>query len=381
MARKGTVTPPALTKSGVSPIVTEFQNACKLNGLQDEEVITEWSNLLGQSDTEIRLVNRTLTPQLGKILLRLFQRYQKIQKIHFYACYFQDLVFWGKLATDLQARSAVSQLFLDYAPIPRDLVTQFLMVSSIDFLSLRGNQCVTSYDFLTGHPGRFSESINCFYQCLASSTLKALDLSGCHLGNDGAKAIASVLFFTTHLRCLNLTGNRISDLGAIALAGALAGHTLTAQEVEVRERLANEEANQRVNDDGGGLLKGKGKGKKPVKKPAVKSKKGQTTKTISAKSLSFDPNSPIIPALLAKWSTVIVKDDGTEVLPGNSTLSTLTLDDNGITGIGLSALVEMLKGNTKLVNFSVEGNPDIDRAEAQKIARRYVPPPPPTPPA
>jgi hypothetical protein len=380
MARKGTATPPLLSKTGFPPIVAEFQNACKLNGLQDEEMIAEWSNLLSQSDTEIRLVNRTLTPQLGKILLRLFQRYQKLLKINLYACYFQDLNFYGKFATDLQARSSVSQLFLDYAPIPRDLVTPFLLVPSIDFLSLRGNQCVTSYDFLTGHPGRFSESINCFYQCLAQSTLKALDLSGCHLGNDGAKAIASVLFFTSNLRCVNLTGNRISDVGAVALAGALGGHVLTPQEVEVRARLANEESKQRVNDDGGGLLKGK-KGKKPPKKPAVKSKKGQPTKTISAKSLSFDPSSPIIPALLSKWSTVLVKEDGTEILPGNSTLSTLTLDDNGITGIGLAALVEMLKGNTRLVNFSVDGNPDIDRAEAQKIARRYVPPPPPTPPA
>jgi hypothetical protein len=261
--------------------------------------------------------------------------------------------------------------------MPRDAISPFLLAPNLDFLSLRGSQCITHYDYASGASRPFTDSTSFFYRTLAATALKAIDLSGCHIGDDGARALASALFFTSSLRCVNLARNRIGDPGASALAASLSRYTLTNQESEIHDHLVYEDSKQKISDDGSGLLKRK-KGGKP-KKPPAKAKKGQPQKTLNARTVSFDPNSPVGPAVLEKWQTVVVMEDGTKVLPGNTTVTTLLLDDNLVTGLGLMALSEMLRNNQKIVNFSILGNPDIALEEAMAVARKYSPPPPSTP--
>jgi hypothetical protein len=368
--------PPAPTKSGLTPVVTEFQNACRFFSYHDEDSIAEWSAFFSSCDRELRLVNKSFTSQFGTILLRFFQRFPKFPRISFYSCYFEDLAFYAKFATDMPKYS-ISQLMFDFPPMPRDSISPFLLAPNLEFLSLRGAQCITHYDYATGAARLFTDSTSLFYRNLAATTLKAIDLSGCHIGDDGACALASALFFTSSLRCLNLTRNRIGDPGASALAASLSHYNLTNQESEIHDHLVYEDSKQKILDDGTGLLKRK-KGGKP-KKTTAKAKKGQPQKTINARAASFDPNSPVGPAVLAKWHTVVVMEDGTKVLPGNTTVTTLLLDDNVVTGLGLMVLSEMLKNNQKIVNFSILGNPDIALEEAMAVARKYYPPPPLTP--
>ena len=357
-------------KVGINPILNEFQNSCRVNGLQDDEEIADWATVLTKTEGEVRIVNRTINAQMAKILLRVFQRFQKLQKLCFYACYFEDPSFFTKFSTDL-AKSSLSQLSFDFAPMTRDQIAPFLLAPNLDLLSLRGNKCIC------GEPGQFTQSMNTFYNNLAFSTLKCVDLSGCRIGDAGAIAIANGLFFNTSLRCINVSGNKIGDAGATAFAHALGQYVLSDQESEIQERLMNEESKQKISDEGGGLVKRKkGAAKPPAKKPP-KPKKGQPQRSAAVRALSFDPDAPVNPAILGKWGSCETLDDGTKILPGNTTLTTLILDDNQITGIGFSKLTEMLRVNTHLVNFSVADNPGIDAESAKKAERRYVPPPPP----
>lgn len=357
-------------KVGINPILNEFQNSCRVFSFQDEEEIADWAAVLTKTEGEVRIVNRTINAQISKILLRVFQRFQKLQKICFYSCFFEDPSFFARFAQDL-AKSSVSQLSFDFAPMTREQLSPFLLTPNLDLLSFRGNRCIC------GAPGEFTASMNTFYNNLAFSTLKCIDLSGCRVGDDGATAIANGLFFNTSLRCLNLTGNKIGDAGATALSHALSQYVLTDQESEIQERLMNEESKQKISDEGGGLVKRKkGGGKPPAKKPP-KPKKGQPQRSAAVRNLSFDPHAPVNPAVLGKWGACETQEDGTKVLPGNTTLTTLILDDNVITGIGFSKLTDMLAVNPRLVNFSVADNPGIEPEAAKKVERRYVPPPPP----
>jgi hypothetical protein len=159
------------------------------------------------------------------------------------------------------------------------------------------------------------------------------------------------------------------------LALALSKYSLTAQESELHDHLTYEESKQKISDEGGGLVKGK-KGKKPKRGSIALKKKGLQTKSLSPRTISFDPNAPVNAAVLAKWHSVVIVSDEVKFLPGNNTLTTLILDDNLVTGIGLATLADMLKVNQKIVNFSIEGNPDLRPADVHALARQYVPPPP-----
>jgi hypothetical protein len=374
MSRHGSRPLAAPKPGGVSPAANEFQNACKFSGLQDEELISEWTTLLTQYEGEMRLMNKTVSSQVSKAILRFLLRYPKFSRVSFFSCYFQDQAFYSKFAADFP-KFGISQLSLDFAPVARDSISPLLLMPNLDLLSVRGNICITGCNYWTGAAGYFSDSLNTFYKNLASSNLKALDLTGCRIGNEGAISIAHTLFFTANLRCINLSSNRIGDSGASCLAAALSSYTLTVQEMEVQEILVNEESKQKLSDEGGGLVKRKKGGKPIIRKGNPKSKKGLPQKTTSVRTLSFDPYALISPAVLAKWNYCVAQEDGTMILPGNMTLTTLILDDNLITERGLSMLSDMLKTNTRLVNFSISANPDIPSEMIQRVTRKCVSPP------
>jgi hypothetical protein len=207
---------------------------------------------------------------------------------------------------------------------------------------------------------------------LATSTIKVLNLYACRIGDDGAIALASALFFNTSLLCISLTGNRIGDVGAVALSNALSFYVLDEQETAIVEKLVDDESKQKFSDEGGWLLK-KRKGQKapPPKKPAGKpTKKSEQTKHPAERAISFDPASLVMPAVLGRWRTCVTLESGQQALPGNTTLTTLILDDNAIGQNGGMALREMLTQNIHIVQFSVANNPDIPNEIAEALARR-----------
>jgi len=358
----------------VNPIVAEFQQSCKVLGFTDEEIISDFCTFLGQSETSLRIVHRNITPALAKVILRVFQKYPKIQQFSMYACICLDASFYKQLATDLM-KSPITNLALNYMSIQTDLITPFLSCQSLDVLSLRGVQSISTYDNVSHEWGPFSTSLNLFFNTLTTSTLKVLNLYGCNLGDAGAFAIANCLYFNTNLKCICLSHNRIGDNGASALASALSSYYLSENENVIVERLMNEESKQKITDEGGSLLKKKKGQKAPNKKAPPKAiKKGQqTSRPITERCLSFDPRAPVIPAILAKWNSCITASNGMKVLPGNTTLTTLLLDENQISHHGAVKLAEMLKANSKLVFFSVNSNPDIEPAEAQQLFRSTLP--------
>lgn len=354
----------------VNPIVAEFQASCKALNFTEEDIMTDISNSLNQSETQIRLTHKNISPALGKVLLRLFQRYQRLQSITLYACVILDPAFLKQLGTDL-VKSPLTSISLDYSPIQREALLPFLNLPSLDVLSLRGNQCLTPYDYISMKQNPFPQTLNAFYNALTTSNLKVLNLYGCHLGDDGTVALANALYFNSSLKCLCLSRNRVGDAGAAALASALSYYTLSEAESAIVDRLMNEESKQRISDEGGSLVKRKKGQKAPPKKapPKTTGKKGQPAKAPTERLLNFDPTTPVMAAVLAKWNTCVTKENGSRVLPGNTTLSTLILDENQITGTGAAKLGEMLKENSHIVHFTIANNPEIEPSEEKSLTR------------
>ncbi|OHT06869.1 hypothetical protein TRFO_25049 [Tritrichomonas foetus] len=364
------------TLKATNPLVSEFQAACKANGFTDEAEVTSISTYLAKCDIEIRFSKKTITPTFAKVLLRLFQKYTKLQRLIFHACYFQDTTFFTKFAADL-IKVQIPQIYFDFCPVQRDLICPFLLLPNLDALSLRGNSCITSYLHPSYEESVFNPSVNKLYNAFAMSTLKMLDLTGCNLGDDGAISLARSLYFNQSIKCLNLSSNKIGDLGAFSLADALSFYFLTDQEIEIREKIINDDSKSKINDDGSDLVKKKKGGKAPPKKTVTKPKKGQQAKPTNDRTYSFDPNLPIQPAVIARWNTCVLMDDGRMYIQGNTSLSTLLLNDNLIGTRGLLRLTEMLSKNEKIVNFSIAANPDISEEEAASVFRKYTPPPSP----
>jgi hypothetical protein len=290
----------------------------------------------------------------------------------FYSCFISDCDWFVNQLTLEFAKCPAVALSFDYMPIPRELLVPLVAAPSLDLLSLRGNRCLTPYDYVTHSRRPFPQFLNAFFNALATSTIKVLNLYACRIGDDGAIGLASTLFFNTSLLCISLTGNRIADAGAIALSNALSYYVLDEQETAVVEKLVDDESKQKFSDEGGSLLK-KRKGQKtpPPKKPAGKpAKKSGQTKHPAERTISFDPSSLVTPVVLGKWRTCVTLESGQQAVPGNATLTSLILDDNVIGQNGGMALREMLTKNTRIVQFSVANNPDIPHEIAEALARR-----------
>ena len=353
-----------------NPIVAEFQQCCKVVGFQDEEVINLVISWLSRSENQIRLVNVNLTPVLCKALLRLFQRSQKVQQVTLYACPVQDeAAFFKQLANDF-SKCPSNALALDFMPIQRESVIPLLSNPSLEIFSLRGNPCLSSYDFETHEQRPFPTSLNAFFNALSVSNVKVLNLYGCNIGDDGAVALANTLFFNQTLACVCLSKNKIGDRGAEALAGALSKYVLDEQETAIVEKLTNDESKQKISDEGGGLVKRKGRRPPPKKAPSKTTRGRAQARHQVERQMNFDPAAPVMAAVLGKWGTCITLESGQKVIPGNTTLTSLFLDENMIGEKGARFLRDMLMENSKLVQFSVANNPEISNDTAESMTRK-----------
>ena len=172
-------------RKDANPIVAEFQQCCKVVGCQDEEAIGLIISWLSRSDNQIRLVNVNLTPIVCKALLRLFLRAPKLQQVMLYGCPIQDEVaFFKQLANDFTKCSS-NALALDFMPVQRESIVPLLSNQTLEVFSFRANPCLTSYDFVTHEKGPFPPSLNAFFNALAVSNVKVLNLYGCNIGDDG----------------------------------------------------------------------------------------------------------------------------------------------------------------------------------------------------
>ena len=362
------------------PIINEFQAACKALNFNDDSEIQSVSAYLAKCDYEVKFSNKKITGDFSKVLLKMFPRCTQLKRLVFFNCTFEDPEFFSKFASELPKES-INQVHFDFCTIQRDYLVPFLTVPNLDALNVRGNKCITSYMSPDYEESRFTDSVNRFYNALTKTHLKVIDFSGCNLGDVGVIALSRALFFNNTLLCLNLTSNKITDVGAEALSEALSFYILTKEDIEIRNRLICEETRSKINDDGSELVKKKKGGKAPPKKTPAKQKKGQPVK-IPEKSFCFNPDIPVQPALYASWDNTSQLDDGTMYIQGNRSLTTLILNNNRIGRKGLYILKEMLGKNETIINFSIRSNPDIPEDEAEEAFKRYIPPPPPpsTPP-
>ncbi|OHT06550.1 hypothetical protein TRFO_25358 [Tritrichomonas foetus] len=363
-------------KQELSPMMAEFQQCCKVLGFQEEDFINQITPFLNKSETQFRLLNMTITPSSSKLIYRFIQRYQKIQQVIFYACQFTDPNFFKQFAIEFNKCPATNVAF-DYVPVQREALVPLLSSNHIEILSLRGNQCITNYDFVTHEKRPFPPSLNAFVNQLCTSNIKVLNLYGCHLGDDGAIAIAGSLYFNTNLLCLSLARNRIGDEGAKALAAALSQYYLDEQETAIVEKLITDESKQKISDEGGGLVKRKKGQKPPPKKPPTRTtgRKGAQSRQQIEILKNFDPQAPVKAIVLTKWNTCVTLENSNppqKVIPGNRTLTSLILDDNNITEKGAAALKEMLRENQHMVQFSIDINPEISD-DLSRSLRRVAP--------
>ena len=363
-------------KQELNPMMAEFQQCCKVLGFQEEDFINQITPFLNKSETQFRLVNMTISQTSSKVIFRFIQRYQKIQQVSFYACQFTDPNFFKQFTLEFN-KCPANNVSFDYVPVQREALIPHLTSPSIEILSLRGNQCITSYDFVTHELHPFPSSLNSFINALCTSQIKVLNLFGCHIGDEGAIAVAESLFFNTNLQCLSLSKNRIGDAGALALAAALSEYHLDEQETAIVEKFINDESKQKISDEGGGLVKRKKGQKAPPKKPQTRNagRKGAQSRQQVEIQKNFDPHAPVKAIVLTKWNTCVTLDTNPpqKVLPGNSTLTSLLLEENNITEKGAMALKEMLGMNPHIVQFSIDNNPEISQEMISHL-RRVVPP-------
>ncbi|KAK8890476.1 hypothetical protein M9Y10_035252 [Tritrichomonas musculus] len=356
-------------KDAINPYVADFHQACKSIGFQDQEIIQNISLMIPKYDNQLRFVNIVLSQLLCRAILKFIQKYTKLQKIEFYSCIIQDITFTQTLSNEFSKNSA-NYLSFDFTPISREDIIPLLMAQTLDILSLRGVQTLTSYDYRTHEPRTFPPSLNSFCNVLSTSSIKVLNLFDCHIGDIGAIAISNVLMFNSSIQCLSLVKNRIGDQGAIALSKALSDYELNDNESAVVDMLITEENRSKISDEGSNLTKKK-KGQKTVQKKPLQVPKGK--KSQSSKSqlnlLNFDPSASISPVITENWKSCKINSNHQRYIPGNRVLKTLLLDDNEIKPCGISALKKMLSINDSLINFSVLRNNGNDNCILQNLTR------------
>ena len=367
MSRK--VPPKEVKKEVVKPYVSDFQQACKSVGFHDQETIQNIISMIQKYDNQLRFVNLAFSQSLCRAILKFVQKCTKLQQIEFYSCVFKDPNFTQTLSNEFSKNSA-NNLSFDFSPITREQIIPLLSAQTLEILSLRGVQTITSYDYRTHESRPFPPSLNNFFNSLSTSSIKVLNLYDCHIGDIGAVAIANVLMFNTNLRCLSLVKNRIGDKGAIALSRVLSEYVLDENESAIVDILIAEENRSKISDEGSNLLKKK-KGSKSTPKKAPQTPKGKKNQTqkIQSSFLNFNPSASVSPIITENWKSCEIGTSNQRSLPGNKTLTTLLLDENEIKSDGVNALKEMLSLNHSLVNFSVLRNEGNDNEFLQSLTR------------
>lgn len=363
------VPPKEVKKEVVKPYVSDFQQACKSVGYQDHEMIQNIITMIQKYDNQLRFVNLVFPQSLCKAILKFIQKCAKLQQIQFYSCVFKDPSFTQTLSNEFSKNSA-NTLSFDFSPISREQTIPLLTAQSLEVLSLRGVQTLTSYDYRTHESRPFPPSLNSFFNALSTSSIKVLNLYDCHIGDIGAISISNVLMFNSNLRCISLVKNRIGDQGAIAISKALSEYILDDKESAVVDMLIAEENRSKISDEGSNLLKKK-KGQKSAPKKAPQTPKGKKSQTfkIQSTSLNFDPSASVSPIITENWKSCEIGENNQRRLPGNKTLTTLLLDENEIQSDGINALKDMLSKNSSLVNFSVLRNDGNDKELLQSLTR------------
>ncbi|OHS95975.1 hypothetical protein TRFO_37871 [Tritrichomonas foetus] len=356
-------------KDIINPFVTEFQQTCKTMNYTDQEMINKISSMIQQYDNQLRFVNYVLNAPLCKLLLKFLQKHTKLQQLTFYSCVIQDETFIQTLSNEFPKNTA-NCLSMDFMPVTREQILPLLNTPTLDILSLRGIQTLTSYDYKTHEERPFPLTLNQFFNTLSTSSIKVLNLYDCHIGDVGAIAMANTLMFNTNLQCLSLARNRIGDKGAIALSKSLTNYVLSEQESVIVGMFISEENKSKITDDGGNLAKKRKGQKPPPKKPPPKAvtKKGGSQRLQAL--INFDPNASISPVVSEKWKLVENSPDNQKIIPGNKTLNTLLLDENEIKKDGIAALKMMLSMNKYIINFSITKNLDVEEELLQSLTRK-----------
>lgn len=223
----------------------------------------------------------------------------------------------------------------------------------------------------------------------ASKNLRVLNLSGNMITDDGAMCVAFVLRSNRTLRHLDLSGNLITDEGAISILESLMSFPLTYDEyigrrirysehvkylIEVTESYLAEEV--AVTPPPKEKLKSPRKSTVPASPtpPATPSVDDEAYHKQRAEMLATEAVGPFIDPFGIR-STIL--KDGYRYCTGNLTLTSLNLSYNNLHYPSLKKLADVVRyqrtvrqmNETGLLRFSIEGNNlPVEAMEYQVIA-------------
>ncbi|XP_061681295.1 leucine-rich repeat-containing protein 71 isoform X4 [Syngnathoides biaculeatus] len=243
--------------------------------------------------------------------------------------------------------------------------------SALTHLNLRNNRIEDEGARLLGAGLSTSTSANW--------TLTSLNLSFNHIGDVGAGHIAKGLRFNRTLLFLSLSNNHIGDSGAIQLATVLGEVVLTHEEIVQRRKLLLNKTHPLSSDQlpsvasNASLNSNKGENKSTAKKRESSKPDGKRAPTKDQKCLKksegqdteekphvYDqehkkPVEMVSPLL----NEALQQRNGELILPGNTTLASLSLAGNRITELSLPHFLtslQMQDGGKGLLRLCLQRN-------------------------
>lgn len=221
------------------------------------------------------------------------------------------------------------------------------------------------------------------------STAEEFDFKDGDLGDDGAEALAGVLFTNTSLLVIQLAGNSISNAGAKAIAEALTVNTsllsldLARNNITDVSALAN---TLRFNE----TLRSLNLGRNTVSSAGAKTlayalSVNNTLTSLNMEHTNIDGDAVRVLADVLKVNAILEElnlggnrlGDTSVIalanaLKSNKTLRSLDLSSNSISDNAAIALIDALETNTTLTSINLRGNSDITAEKQTAINSRIA---------
>ncbi|XP_070703175.1 leucine-rich repeat-containing protein 71 [Pempheris klunzingeri] len=331
------------------------------------------------SAKDLKVSGWTVDEQIIRVLQKMLLSLSKLQSIHFWQAGLTDRMIMSLLNT-ISLCSNLSAVMLEGNPLPEQNYHLLLSEDSvITHLSLRNNRIGDEAACLIGSALSTLRSAN--------KNLLSLNLAFNSIGDAGATYIAQGLRLNRALLFLSLSNNQIGDSGAAHLAAILGEFALTHEEVLERRKLLLErmqpspfradseqtadQLHTARSSTSPSVSKGEKRGRKkdtPKKdeKPAATKENPKSNKKSSdvkvppnkggkqggkERQLSAREEKSSIPLNEVESAEIgnplldqsVQHRDGELILPGNTTLTSLNLAGNRITGKSLPLFLTSLE--------------------------------------
>ncbi|CAB3233036.1 unnamed protein product [Arctia plantaginis] len=271
------------------------------------------------------------------------------------------------------ALSNITEVALDNTML-EDAAVYILLEDNLNLKHLSLARCTLNDDMVKALASKL------IYPLPASKKLCILNLSTNRITDIGAKCIGNALRTNRQLACLNLSGNMIGDEGAETILNSLKKFALTADELRDMKmrrlqylKQEHQFKNNRVDEMGKKSIVGKKKVTKPA--PTVPLKKGKISDiykdaegTSPTDNITIDSCKVYIKDMFGPVedpfrSEHIVLEHGVTYCLGNNSLCYLNLAYNDVNYFTIEKLCAVLREQTTLnrqpkglINVCIEGN-------------------------